>query len=41
MNSNMVNEDEFNKMVDKFIKREKMDGCYLGFFETKTIYKVK
>lgn len=41
MNSNMILEEEFNKMVDRFIKREKMDDCYLGFFETKTIYKVK
>lgn len=41
MNSNMTSENEFNKMVDRFIKRDRMDNCYLGFFETKTIYKVK
>ena len=41
MNSNSVLEEDFNLMVDKFINRDKMDDCYLGFFKTKTIFKVK
>lgn len=41
MNSNNIDSDEYLRMVDKFIKREKMDDCYLGFFDKKTIYKVK
>ena len=41
MNSNNIDSDKYLRMVDKFIKREKMDDCYLGFFDKKTIYKVK
>lgn len=41
MNSNGIDNNEFNLMVDRFIKKDKMDNCYLGFFNTKTIYKVK
>ena len=41
MQSNMIPDGEFNKMVDKFIKRGKVKGEYIGFFNTKTIYKVK
>ena len=41
MHSNLINDDDFEKMVDKFINRDKMDDCYLGFFNTKTIFKVK
>ena len=41
MNSNNIDSDEYLQMVDKFIKREKMDDCYLGFLDKKTIYKVK
>lgn len=41
MNSNNIKDLEFNNMVDKFINREKMDDVYIGFFETKTVYKVK
>lgn len=41
MNSNNIDSDEYLRMVDKFIKREKMDDCYLGFLDKKTIYKVK
>lgn len=41
MNSNCIDSHEFNLMVDKFINRDKMDDCYLGFFNTKTIFKVK
>ena len=41
MNSVNMDSDKFNLMVDKFIKREKIDNTYLGFFKIKTIYKVK
>lgn len=41
MHSNMIDDLEFNLMIDKFILRDKMEDCYLGFFNTKTIYKVK
>jgi len=41
MNSNGIIDDEFNEIVDKFINRDKLDSCYLGFFNTKTIFKVK
>ena len=41
MNSVNMDSDKFNLMVDKFIKREKVENTYLGFFKIKTIYKVK
>ena len=41
LNSNKVLNDEFNMIVDKFINKDKMDDCYLGFFDKKTIFKVK
>ena len=41
MHSNLISDDEFEKMVDRFINKDKMDDCYLGFFNTKTIFKVK
>ena len=41
MNSNLVDDNEFNEMVDKFINKERLEDCYLGFFNTKTIFKVK
>ena len=41
LNSNNILDVSFNVMVDKFINREIMDDCYLGFFNTKTIFKVK
>ena len=41
MNSNNILDEEFNLMVDKFINRDKMDDCYLGFFDKKTVFKVK
>ena len=41
MNSNGVDNSEFNKMVDKFINREKILDCYAGFYNTKTIFRVK
>ena len=41
LRSNKIDDDSFNKMVDKFINREKIDNEYIGFFNKKTIYKVK
>ena len=41
MNSNKIEDLEFNKMVDKFINHGSVSNPYIGFFETKTIYKVK
>ena len=41
MNSNLIDDDEFLLMIDKFINKECVDDCYLGFFNTKTIFKVK
>lgn len=41
MNSNGINNNEFNMMVDKFINRDNIDDCYLGFLNTKTIFRVK
>ncbi len=41
MNSNMIDDEEFNLVVDRFINKDSMDECYLGFFNTKTIFKVK
>jgi len=41
INGNMVDNLKFAQIVDKFIKQEPMDDCYLGFYHTKTIYRVK
>ena len=41
MHSNNIADLEFNKIVDKFINKEKMDNPYIGFFKAKTIYRVK
>ena len=41
LKSNKIDNDEFNKMVDKFINHDHVNDAYIGFFETKTIYKVK
>jgi len=41
LKSNKISDDEFNKMVDKFINREHTKDEYIGFFNTKTIYRVK
>lgn len=42
LNEEKVDYNEFIRMVDKFIKREKIqEDTYLGFFKVKTIYKVK
>ena len=41
LNSNLVKDKEFNVVLDNFINKEKMDDTYLGFFNTKTVFKVK
>ena len=41
VDGNGIECSELNGVVDKFISRDSMDNCYLGFFDTKTIYKVK
>ena len=41
LKSNKIADSEFNMMVDKFINHDKIDNPYIGFFETKTIYRVK
>ena len=41
MNSNMISDDEFNLMVDRFINHDRINDTYIGFFDKKTIYKVK
>ena len=41
MRSNMIDDDSFNLMVDKYIRHESIDDAYIGFFNMKTIYKVK
>ncbi len=41
INVNSIDDNEFNKMVDNFINRVKIEDCYLGFYNTKTIFKVK
>ena len=41
MKSNKIDDNKFNMMVDKFINKDNMDDCYIGFFNTKTIYRVK
>ena len=41
MNSNGIVDEEFNNIVDKFINKENMDNCYLGFLNTKTVFKIK
>lgn len=41
LKSNKIDDLEFNKMVDNFINREHVDDDYIGFFNTKTIYRVK
>lgn len=41
MNSNGIDNNEFSLMVDKFINKDKIDECYLGFYNTKTIFRVK
>lgn len=41
LRSNMINNKEYLEMVNRFIKHDKMDNTYIGFFNTKTIYRVK
>ena len=41
LKSNKIDDSEFNKMVDKFINHEHIEDDYIGFFNTKTIYRVK
>lgn len=41
LNSNKIRDNEFDEIIDKFINKDKMDDCYLGFFDKKTIFKVK
>ena len=41
LNSNGIDNDEFNLMIDKFINKDIIEDCYIGFFNTKTIFKVK
>ena len=41
LKSNKIDDEEFNLMLDKFINKETIDDEYIGFFNTKTIYKVK
>ena len=41
LHSNMISDENFNEMINKFIKRDKIDDVYIGFYHTKTIFKVK
>ena len=41
MNSNLIDDLEYELMIDKFINRDKVDSSYLGFYNVKTIFKVK
>ncbi len=41
LKSNKIADEEFNLMVDKFVNNDKVDEEYVGFFNTKTIYKIK
>jgi len=41
LKSHKIADNEFNKMVDKFIKREHISDDYIGFYDTKTVYRVK
>lgn len=41
LNGNSIDSNEFIKMIDKYINKDKIDNCYEGFFNTKTIFKVK
>ena len=41
LRSNMIDDAEFNRMVDSYIKKDKVKDEYIGFFDKKTIYRVK
>ena len=41
LKSNMIDNNDFIEMTRKFINHEHVDNAYLGFLNTKTIYKIK
>ena len=41
LRSNMIDDSEYDKMIDKYIKKDKVKDEYIGFFDKKTIYRVK
>ena len=41
LSSNLVNDSEFSIVLDNFINRCRMEDTYVGFFDTKTVFKVK
>ena len=41
LHSNLISDIEFNKIVDRFINKESIKDEYIGFYSTKTIFKVK
>ena len=41
MRANMIEDDKYIEMVNKFINHEHVSDPYIGFFLTKTIYRVK
>ena len=41
LNSNLISDSDFDMVLDNFINKNKMDDCYVGFFNTKTVFKVK
>ena len=41
MNGNGIDNTEFSLMIERFLNKEKLDDCYLGFYNTKTIFRVK
>ena len=41
MNGNNIDNNEFSLMIDRFINRDRLDDCYLGFYNKKTIFRVK
>ena len=41
LNGNMIPNNDFLNIIDNFTNQKTMDNCYLGFYETKTIYRVK
>ena len=42
LNGNHINNEEFNKVLNKYITKEKnKENYYIGFLEKKTVYKVE
>ena len=41
LRSNMIDNSEYLDMIHKFINHDRIDNEYIGFFKTKTIYRVK